>query len=248
MSPRRRSAAGLAGCSVLLVVAVAGLHAVGGEFAPPPVRHPGAIGAWVAERQPAQVSFALLRLVALAMGWYLLAVTVAGTASRLLRLAMLVKALDVVTMPAVRRALSGAVGLSMVTTVVAGPAGVAAAGEAGAPPPVEVMRRLPDAEADADAAAEAPPVIMRRLPDTGGAPPAPPTPPTWTVAPGDSFWSVAERLVAQASPRAPSDAEIAPYWRRLVEHNRSRLRDPANADLLFPGQVLVVPGPVAGEP
>jgi hypothetical protein len=30
-------------------------------------------------------------------------------------------------------------------------------------------------------------------------------------------------------------------WRRLVEVNRPRLVDPANPDLLYPGQVLVLP-------
>ena len=232
MRRRRRSAAALAGWSVLLVTAVVALHGVGGALAPPPLHHPQAIGAWLSQRQPAEAAFALLRLAALAVGWYLLAVTAAGTASRVLRLATLVRAVDVVTVPAVRRLVGGAMGLSLTATVVAGPAGVAGAVEAGGSPPVEVMRRLPD-QADA----------------TPSPPPPPPLPPpTWTVAPGDSFWSVAERLVAQAAERAPSDAEIAPYWRQLVEDNRSRLRDPSNADLLFPGQVLVVPAPPTGSP
>ncbi len=230
MRRRRRSAAALAGWSVLLVTAVVALHGVGGALAPPPLHHPQLISAWLSQRQPAQAAFALLRLAALAVGWYLLAVTAAGTASGVLRLVTLVRVVDVVTVPAVRRLVGSAMGLSMTATVVAGPAAVAGAVEAGGSPPVEVMRRLPDQAEPAPS------------------PPPPPPAPTWTVAPGDSFWSVAERLVAQASKRAPSDAEIAPYWRQLVEHNRSRLRDPANADLLFPGQVLVVPALSATSP
>jgi hypothetical protein len=32
-----------------------------------------------------------------------------------------------------------------------------------------------------------------------------------------------------------------PYWHRLIERNRSRFADPANPDLLFPGDRLLVP-------
>lgn len=73
----------------------------------------------------------------------------------------------------------------------------------------------------------------------------PPTsaPPSWAVRPGDHFWAVAERVLTDAWDRSPTDAEVHRYWRILVEANRSRLRDPANADLLFPGQTLAVPAP-----
>jgi nucleoid-associated protein YgaU len=36
---------------------------------------------------------------------------------------------------------------------------------------------------------------------------------------------------------------VAPYWQRLVEANRPALADPANPDLVFPGQVFTVPDP-----
>jgi len=73
------------------------------------------------------------------------------------------------------------------------------------------------------------------------APSAAASPPTaWTVAPGESFWTIAESLLATALGRPPTDAETARYWTRLIEANRDRLHDPANADLLFTGQVLTV--------
>jgi nucleoid-associated protein YgaU len=52
------------------------------------------------------------------------------------------------------------------------------------------------------------------------------------VQPGDHLWNIAERT-------APAD--VATYWRRLVELNRPRLADPDNPDLLFPGDVVVLP-------
>ncbi|MGH9179982.1 MAG: hypothetical protein ACRD0N_15730, partial [Acidimicrobiales bacterium] len=80
--------------------------------------------------------------------------------------------------------------------------------------------------------------------------PVEPAPPpgtrTWEVRPGQHFWAVAERVLAEAwQGAAPTDAEVGPYWRTLVEANRSVLRDPDNPDLLFPGQVITVPPPPA---
>jgi hypothetical protein len=284
-----RAGALLAGWTILLVMAVVVLGAAGGALAPPPWHDPGAMGSWLEQRQPAEAAFAVLRLVALALAWYLLAVTAVSAAARTLRMPALVAAVDRVTVPAVRRLVSGAVGLSMAASALTGVAGAAGAADNGAAPPVELMRRLPDAGAEAT---PGPPVTMRRLPDAAApmapppqaapadappgaaparpapadAPPGPtpapaptpapmaPRPPgtasaTWTVAPGDCFWSVAERLVAQAGGRPPSDGEIAPYWRTLVTRNRAVLRDPGNPDLLYPGQVLAVPvRPGTGDP
>ena len=57
------------------------------------------------------------------------------------------------------------------------------------------------------------------------------------MAPGDSFWSLAVDAVGDgARPVAVDD-----YWRRLIAANRARLVDPANPDLLYPGQVLAAP-------
>ena len=63
---------------------------------------------------------------------------------------------------------------------------------------------------------------------------------TWTVARGDSFWSIAVRTIGGAWNRPPTAAEVVPYWSRLVDANRSRLADPARPDLIFAGQVFVV--------
>ncbi len=65
----------------------------------------------------------------------------------------------------------------------------------------------------------------------------------WTVQPGDCFWTIADDVLHRSWGRAPTDAEIVPYWLRLVEANRAELADPGNADLIFPGQVFAVPVP-----
>ncbi|MBA2279909.1 MAG: LysM peptidoglycan-binding domain-containing protein, partial [Acidimicrobiia bacterium] len=63
---------------------------------------------------------------------------------------------------------------------------------------------------------------------------------TWTVAAGDSFWSIAERVVESMLGRPPSDPEVDGYWRTLVAANADRLVSPS-PDLIHPGQVFVLP-------
>ena len=67
--------------------------------------------------------------------------------------------------------------------------------------------------------------------------------PTWAVSADESFWTIAADVLHGELGRAPTDAEIDPYWRRLIEHNRDRLIDPANPDLIHPGQVFETPTP-----
>ncbi len=240
------------GSLVFLTGAVAALHAAGGSLAPPPVGGLGDLGGWLEQRQPVEAAFAVLRLVALALAWYLLGATVLATGARMLRLRSLA-VIDAVTVPALRRLVNGAVGLSLAASALPATASTAGAVGDGPAPAVETMRRLPDHGDEGPTA----PLTMRRLPDGATPTPIPAAAPspspdqeaaTWTVAPGDHFWSVAERVVADAWRRAPSHAETGPYWRSLVAANRSRLRDPANPDLLFPGQILVLPAPPAPGP
>ena len=82
------------------------------------------------------------------------------------------------------------------------------------------------------------------------APPAPATPPpsptagaTHTVARGEHLWSIAARQVATATEKPPADftpVDIAPYWLRVIEVNRPRLRS-GNPNLVFPGEVVELP-------
>jgi hypothetical protein len=101
---------------------------------------------------------------------------------------------------------------------------------AGGPDPAPAPRPEPPSD-------EAPAVTMHRA----AAPAEQHEPDAWVVRPGDHLWRIAEETLARAWGRAPSDREIDPFWRRLVERNRSALHDPANPDLLFPGDRIEVP-------
>ena len=63
-----------------------------------------------------------------------------------------------------------------------------------------------------------------------------------TVAAGESFWKIAEDLVGQQLGHPPTDAEMTPFWAELVAANADRLVHAGNPNLIYPGQVLVVPG------
>jgi DNA-binding SARP family transcriptional activator len=66
---------------------------------------------------------------------------------------------------------------------------------------------------------------------------------TWAVERGDHFWAIAETTLVDAWGRAPTDAEIDPYWRQLVAANRDALLPPGDPDVIYPGQQFVVPPP-----
>lgn len=83
-------------------------------------------------------------------------------------------------------------------------------------------------------------VVGGEAPDPAGDALASAGPVTVTVAPGDHFWALAERRLSAAWGRCPSDAEIAPYWVRVVAENRDRIRS-GNPDLIFPGELVVLP-------
>lgn len=64
---------------------------------------------------------------------------------------------------------------------------------------------------------------------------------TVTVRSGDHLWSIAEHHLGAHLDAAPSDQQVAAYWQRLIDANRDRLADPANPDLILPGQQFVLP-------
>ena len=61
------------------------------------------------------------------------------------------------------------------------------------------------------------------------------------VEPGDHFWKLAENAIADAWGRAPTDAELTPYWAQVVDSNTDRLLPPHDPDMIYPGQVVELP-------
>jgi nucleoid-associated protein YgaU len=218
----RVASAALAAAAVLLV-------AGRGPLAPPPA-DPSRWAAWVDERGTVAAAVALVRLGALVVALWLAVVLGIAMLGRVTGAARVAAAADRALPAPLRRAVAGAV------LVAAGGGCGAAVADA---PAGEALVLLP---ADEPGTA-----VMRVLDGDEPAPPAPPAPPaqataepTWVVAPGDSFWSIAEDVVADTVGRPPSDGEVTRYWRTLVDRNRDRLVS-GDPDLLHPGQVLALP-------
>jgi nucleoid-associated protein YgaU len=249
---RTAAAARLAAWIAFVAAALAALHAAGhGPLAPPPLDGGRlALQEWLDQRGPAAASFAVLRMAAVVLGWYLLGTTLASTVLRLVNAGRAASLAEALALPAVRRLTRAAAGVGLaagalaVTGGLTAPARPALAGEAGA----VTMRRLPD---------PGPMPTMRRLGDEPMAtttttvvpPPVEPPPATWTVRPGDHFWRIAEEVLTESWHRPPTDEEVTPYWARLVDHNRPGLADPDDPDLLFPGQqIVILPPPQVSTP
>lgn len=144
--------------------------------------------------------------------------------------------------PTLLRVGLGLVAAATVTTV---PGGAASAGTTDLPGSADPPDTSPDRPPAADTA------TMTHLGTVAAA--APVTPPQaevsptgtasdrWVVAPGDHLWGIAEETLADHLGRPPTDAEVVPYWRLVIEANRDRLVHRDDPDLILPGQELVLP-------
>lgn len=80
-------------------------------------------------------------------------------------------------------------------------------------------------------------------PSTSTAPSTAPAGTTIIVQPGDSFWTLARSVAAERLKRPPAPADIVPVWHALMIANVARLLSPGNPNLIYPGQIFVVPPP-----
>src|SRR5262245_8672333 len=258
--------------TAVLALGLRGLHALGAGPLGVPLSSADDLSAWLDRTPPEVMAVALVRLVALAAGWYLAVCTLALTLTRPVGRRRLASAAARATPAVVRRLIAGGGGLGLAAGALVGvvpstmvapaplapraaaPAVIGAMEDPGPPtavttrpppePPAAVMTRLP--------AEDTPTAVMKLLPATDAprssrSPPAHASelaaaPPSWIVEPGDSFWSIAAETLAGAG-EVPTDRRVLGYWRRVVEANRGRLLDAGNPDLLVPGQELVLPDP-----
>lgn len=61
------------------------------------------------------------------------------------------------------------------------------------------------------------------------------------VESGDNLWDLSEERLSSDLERDPSDTEVVPYWRDVIDANEDRLVERGNPSLILPGQVLVLP-------
>ena len=201
----------------------------------------------LAEARADDVLVAAVWAVAVAVGLWLLASTLAYLAVTALRLSAAARRVGWATLPGVRRAVDGLVAGSIVAGAALGTAApVVAQAPAAIPGPTYVPRPAGDGPAyvpvpAGDGARPATTALPVRQPDRNVAPLTRDA--SHLVEPGEHLWGIARAHLAAASGRPAVDlrpADVAPYWRRLIDANTGRLRS-GDPDLIHPGEELVLP-------
>jgi hypothetical protein len=208
------------------------------------------LGRWLQQTPSEDVLLTGVRLAALVAAWWLLGTTLLYVAARVARVRGAARAIGWATLPMVRRWADRAAAVSIVAASALGaarPAGADPPPTTSAPAPVVVdvdhrdrskLSDLPPATARTGRGADSTPTTTGSPPATVPAPPStsalPPAPShaIHVIVPGEHLWSIAADHVA--------GDEIARYWRRVVELNRSRLRS-GDPNLVYPGVVVELP-------
>ena len=97
---------------IALVVAVGLTTSTPTSIDAPPIA-PRTFLAWLGTSDPSELAFAMARLAALTVAWYVVAVCALTVATDAVRDSRLRKMVHTVTVPVLRRALSGVAGVSM---------------------------------------------------------------------------------------------------------------------------------------
>lgn len=219
--------------------------AASGSLDAPPLTSLGALGDWGDARDPATSAIALVRFAAELVAWYLLGLTALYGVAGALRSGGITALADALAVPGAQGLVRGGLGLGLLASTAAG----AATADDVAPraPSTAVMQPEPSGTAERGTARMTPQTFPASPEPTPVAEPTEPVPPTtpgpttWTVADGESFWSIAHDVLAETGSREPADSEIDRYWRALIETNRARLVDDGDPGLIHPGQVFELP-------
>jgi hypothetical protein len=164
----------------------------------------------------------VVRVVAAALATWLVVVTVLAIAGRFLR----VRWLGSLAPSMVRRLVAG----SLAGGLLVAPGVAVAEGPPGDAPVLELVEPAPAVEPAPEGQPAAPAPVV----PAGDAPPD-----VHVVEPGDHLWRIATIALTERLGREPSDAEVVPYWRRLIDDNRRVIgRDP---DLIQPGMRIDLP-------
>ena len=185
------------------------------------------IDTWLRDVGAVRASFGLARAMALGLAVYMALLAILALVAALSGAAGAARVALRIALPSLRPLVApiAAITLTVSTAV------PAVAQGRDQPPPVMQVVASPDSN----------PPVMRLVPAPAPvAPTVSATATTHTVAPGDTFWSIAEDTI-RAEGHAASDHDVVSYWHALIDLNRDRLRVPGEPDLIFPGQVFELP-------
>lgn len=211
------------------------------------------LGTWMERTTAEDALTALLRLVALALAYWLAGSTVLYILASASRIPTAIRAVEWATLPAVRRTVDRVAALSLVAATVGSPLAPAVATEPpavvydveeGVPLPrivpiptrevADVPRYIPTPAGTGSSAASiaAPIVVVAAAANVIGS--------SYQVVDGDNLWTIAARIVSESIGETPDNASIATYWRLLVSENANGLWS-GDPDMIYPGETLVTP-------
>lgn len=238
--------------------AAAALVLTAGRYVP---TIPGAIHelpGWVRQEGALLALLVVLRYVALALIAWLALTTVLALGARLLGDLRAICWADALLLPVQRRMLGAGLAAGLTAGLAVANPLAASASRAGsdhavrAAPPVTMTVIDPAVRdpavrdptvRDPTAREEPPPTEAMTVEEVTPRPAAPP-PDTWTIRPGDHLWGVARATLANRGLDR-SDAATASYLQTIIEANAEVFVVPGEPDLVYAGQVFVLPDPTA---
>src|SRR5262249_8897990 len=181
--------------------------------------------------------------VAAALAAWLTVTTVIYMSARVVPSLRGLRVLDRFAAPFVRRAVDGALACSLGALVTMHvPAAALAPTSTPSTTPPATISVTPDG--DIVVAPAQPPEPVAPTPPSRTPAPAPVSPHPRAehhhIKPGENLWRVAAARLAQVRGRAPRDAEVLPYWRRVIDANRASLRS-GDPNLVYPGELVDLP-------
>ena len=207
---------------------------------------------------PEMAIYGLAWIVALAATSWIALTTVASVVARVVHAQRGIRAIDWMTLPSIRRLAQRITALSVVASSLAAP-NTALASE---PPPIPVVVTDEVAEESLPTIPGpvwSPPIIPRLVPPPSSSPTPSVTPPSedgrttsivavaqeaspqrYTVRPGDNMWTITADYLAEVLAAKPSTNHVSRVWRVVMDLNRGSIRS-GNVDLIFPGEVLILP-------
>ena len=219
------------------------------------------VASWLELAPTEDVVAAGLRVIALAIAYWIAASTALYTLARLTRLPGLIRATAWATLPPIRRAIDRAIAVTVTTTALVSPVAPALAADE-VPPAEPIIYQISDQGVPTPVN---PPTIDPTLispPGTAGAGYTP-TPAggveigadiaaaaaetVYEVVKGDNLWTIsAKHLQAAAPDREVDAAAISIYWRKVIELNTPNLTS-GDPNLIYPGEQIVLPAIDSGD-
>jgi hypothetical protein len=244
------------GCELALIVA---LHWSADSSTTIPF---GSFADWVQATDPGLALVAMARLVALAIGYWLLVTTVLYALAHHLGWESMTDTLRWITLPAVRRIVQGVTAMSLTGASIMGPAAVSVVPALAQDD--TIVAQADDTSSDetsahgaaTDGAAYEPDAAGWPQPDSGsdfwrpssatqiqGAGQAggqAAQPGNHTVVKGEHLWSISADHLRATVGREVTEDEIGQYWVRVIDANRSVIRS-GDPDLIFPDEQITLP-------